>query len=357
MTQTLALFYAAYRELNARKLFWITLIISGLLVGAFAVVGINEKGLTILWWEFQIPGFNSTIIAPGTFYKLLFTGLGVGFWLSWLATILALVSTASIVPDMVSGGSIDILLSKPIGRARLFLTRYATALLFVTIQVSVFTVASFVVIGLRGDVWEPWVLIAIPLVVVFFSYLYCVCALVGVLTRSTIASLLITILFWLLIFGVGSAEGVTLLGKTSSQMVLEYAQEDYEVAEEQGDPTMIEPAEVQLTEAKANHDTWVTAHTWFYWAKIILPKTDETIGLLERVLRKYAGMDSFGAPDENETRRVFGGGGSRVNMRELGDRLQEVIDARSIWWIVGTSLLFEAFILGFACWRFSRRDF
>ena len=357
MIQLIALFHAAYRELNARKLFWISLIISGLLVGAFAIVGLNEKGLTILWWEFQIPGFNSTILPPSVFYKQMFTALGVGFWLSWLATILALVSTSSIIPDMVSGGSIDIMLSKPISRTRLFLIRYVTALLFVTIQVSVFTVASFMVIGFRGGVWEPWVLIAIPLVVVFFSYLYCVCALVGVLTRSTIASLLITVLFWLLIFGVGSAEGITLLGKTSSQMALEYAQEDFEVAFEQGDPTMMSPAETQLAEAQSNNETWVTAHTWFYWAKVTLPKTDETIGLLERFLRQYAGMESFGGPDDNETRRVFGGGGTRINVRELGDRMQEVIDARSIWWVIGTSLLFEVFVLSIACWLFSRRDF
>jgi hypothetical protein len=30
---------------------------------------------------------------------------------------------------------------------------------------------------------------------------------------------------------------------------------------------------------------------------------------------------------------------------------------RSLWWVVGTSLLFEAFILGIGAWIFSRRDF
>jgi hypothetical protein len=30
---------------------------------------------------------------------------------------------------------------------------------------------------------------------------------------------------------------------------------------------------------------------------------------------------------------------------------------RSIWWIVGTSLLFEAAVLGLAAWSFSRRDY
>lgn len=35
---------------------------------------------------------------------------------------------------------------------------------------------------------------------------------------------------------------------------------------------------------------------------------------------------------------------------------QELRD-RSIWWVIGTSLIFEAFILALGSWIFSRRDF
>ena len=62
MTQTLALFLDAYRELNARKLFWITLVISGVVVLAFALIGINEQGLRIIAWDVSIPGLNSTVL-------------------------------------------------------------------------------------------------------------------------------------------------------------------------------------------------------------------------------------------------------------------------------------------------------
>jgi ABC-type transport system involved in multi-copper enzyme maturation permease subunit len=354
MIQTLALFHAAYRELNARKLFWITMVISGLLVVAFAIVGINKTGLTVLWWEFEIPMLNSRVLPPDVFYKQIFAYAGVPYWLAWLATILALVSTSSIVPDMVSGGSIDILLSKPIGRTRLFLTRYCTGLLFVIVQVTVFTLGCFLVIGIRGGAWEPWILIAIPLVVLFFSYLFSMCALVGLLTRSTIASLLVTILFWLFIFGANSAESVTLIGRTSAQMSLEYAQEEFEIAEEDGDPTMIPEVEKNLAEAQDAFDTWDTVYQWFYWTKVILPKTNETIGLLERMLRQNAGMD-IEATEEDENIRVFGP--TRISRREFEQRVQDEIDSRSVTWVLGTSLLFEAFILSFACWRFSRRDF
>ena len=105
MRQTLAIFLDAYRELNSKRLFWITLGLSGLVVLAFAIVGIDDRGLLLLSWHFPSP-INSSIIPADTFYKWLFLGLGIKFWLTWLATILALVSTAGIIPDLVSSGSI-----------------------------------------------------------------------------------------------------------------------------------------------------------------------------------------------------------------------------------------------------------
>jgi len=62
-TQTWAVLVDAYRELNAKKLFWITMGLSLLVVLAFAAVGINEKGMSILWWTMEIEAFNSTIMA------------------------------------------------------------------------------------------------------------------------------------------------------------------------------------------------------------------------------------------------------------------------------------------------------
>src|SRR5215210_1451121 len=77
LIQTGAVFVDAYRELNHRKMFWIVLIISGLVVIAFAGVGIDEKGLYIFGFSLPIP-FNTTMMPRGDFYKLMFDNLGVG---------------------------------------------------------------------------------------------------------------------------------------------------------------------------------------------------------------------------------------------------------------------------------------
>src|SRR5438067_12738664 len=82
--QTAALFADAYRELNAKRLFWITLWLSLAVVVAFAFITITARGIKIFAWE--IPGpFNSSIIPPQTFYKFLFTQFAISWWLGVVA--------------------------------------------------------------------------------------------------------------------------------------------------------------------------------------------------------------------------------------------------------------------------------
>ncbi len=379
--QTWALLVAAYRELNARKLFWLSIVLSGLVVLSIGALGLDENGITIFVWTLESPFFNAAVIAPETFYKLLFSNLGVQFWLGLGATILALVSTAGIIPDLVTAGTIDMMVSKPVGRTRLFLTKYSTGLLFTALQVSVFTVACVLVIGIRGGVWEFGLLIAIPLVVLFYSYLYCVCALVGLLTRSTVASLLLTMIFWFLVFGVQSAEQLVSIGRTASRLELAAITQDLE--EERSHPDGADALEVERLEdelaAQRSHDnTWQLVYAPISLLSTALPKTGETLSLLERSMedvaalpsmreerqaerradrRRERGEDASPRPDDGAgpAGEIFGS--SRVGGRVLEETVAEERASRSELYVIGTSLGFEAFILAIACWRFRRRDF
>lgn len=375
--QTLAIFLDAYRELNAKKLFWFVLLLSALVVAAFAAVGINERGVTVFRWEFELP-FNTTVISRGQFYKLLFTSLGVGFWLTWIATVLALVSTAGIFPDFVTGGSIDLFLSKPISRLRLFLTKYAAGLLFVTLQVTVFSAAAFLVIGLRAGEWIPGLFIAVPVVVAFFSYLYCVCVFVGVLTRSTIAALLLTILFWLLVFGVHATE--LLLLRTSITRQQEIERLDRSVARVEREIADLDAATqpasgpARIPEADAAHRRFLqtrleaakqqregvsnpfhTPHRIFLAVKTVLPKTSETVELLNRWLVRLADLPSAEPEEEQEQGRDAFGRSARNAAAD--EAVARTIRQRSVAWVLGTSLAFEAVVLTLAAWVFCRRDY
>ncbi|NBQ16418.1 MAG: hypothetical protein EBU31_17850, partial [Proteobacteria bacterium] len=92
MTAFIAILVDTYRELASKRLFWLSMALSGLVVLSFALIGINEKGMSILGWTLEIPFINSTLMDASDFYKLAFYALGVRFWLAWLACLLALVA-------------------------------------------------------------------------------------------------------------------------------------------------------------------------------------------------------------------------------------------------------------------------
>jgi len=349
VTQTGAVFIEAYRNLNSKKLFWISLVISVLVVGTFAAVGINEDGIKIVFWQLDDPfALNSNVISPAELYKALFVHFGIGFWLSWIATILALVSTAGIFVDLMTGGSIDLVVSKPIGRLRLFVTQYAAALLFVTLQVTVFTAASFLVLGIRGGAWEPGLFLAIPVMVCFFSYLYSVCVLLGVLTRSTVAALLLTILFWLGVYMFSTAEQTLLMFDTMDKQGVTLT--DLNAGQrgrmpKQEDPPDDEGAD-DARKPEDKNSRWLSrTHDAVYVVKTVLPKTDETIGLLERWLIDMANLEDRPGDDRSE------------KVKELQREIVETIHGRSVAWVVGTSLGFELVILSLAALIFLRRDY
>lgn len=386
MRQTVALLVDAYRELNSKKLFWITLFISLLVVAVYAMFGLNDRGLTFLWWTFDLPMLNTRVMPAEKLYKFMFANIGIPIWLTWAATILALVSTASIIPDFIAGGAIELTLSKPIGRARLFLTKFVTGLLFVGLQVLVFTTACFLVIGLRGGAWELRLFLAVPIVLVFFSYLFSVCAVLGLTTRSTIASLLLTILVWLFFWGVNITDGIFVIQRERTRLNLErttrtvergeaLARREIDKARAEGTPVpgvdaplpsgaadeleafnaLLHGARAERAKAEDSAATWERWSGYVFAAKTILPKTDETIKLLNRYLLTSEDVALF----QPEGARRNGANGELADFGdpEVAKRAERALRGRSIAWVLGTSLLFEAVVLGIGTVIFVRRDF
>ncbi|MDB4508281.1 hypothetical protein N9051_01725, partial [Akkermansiaceae bacterium] len=63
-------------------------------------------------------------------YKWIFESFIVGGWLSWATIILALISCASIYPQMMEEGSAGMLLTKRPSRWVIFFAKYIGSLLF-----------------------------------------------------------------------------------------------------------------------------------------------------------------------------------------------------------------------------------
>jgi len=369
LIQTRALLVDAYRELNARKLFWVSLVLSGVLVIVFALLDLQGRSVTFAGLRLDLPvDFDRTL-----FFKMIFTQFGIGVWLTWAATILALISTSGIVPDLISSGTVELLVSKPIGRARLLLSKFVTGLLFVAMQVSVFSVGCFLAFGLKGVFWEPRLLLAVPIVVLFYSYLFCVCVLLGLLMKSTVSALLVTLLFWLALFVLATAETSLLTARQISSNEVEKLRDEVAAKEastiaamesQGGDVPAADDTEAidranpvlasrrrRLASAEEDLASWSTWADRVLVARAVLPKTGETIGLLERSLIE---MDELNAFNDD----LGGGpGGPPPGTMDAAADVERTLRDRGVWWIVGTSLVFEGVVLAVCCWRFAKRDF
>jgi len=194
-------------------------------------------------------------------------------------------------------------------------------------------------------------------------------------TRSAITALLITLLFWFSLWGMQTAEGMLYQFRTRFEIQAEKSQTRIERMEhrlEAFNPGpddaggLIVRADLQqrLEQEQAERDTVLDAaaslDTWHgptTFMMAVLPKTQLTVELLSRWLKDPDGFSIAAMMRGDMT-----GAGTSSLMRdpidvEMTRRLEKELDSYSPWYIIGTSLGFEALVLAAACVIFVRRDF
>jgi ABC-type transport system involved in multi-copper enzyme maturation permease subunit len=224
----------------------------------------------------------------------LLNGVGAG-----IAIMLGIIVTSFFIPNMMRKGSIDLMLSKPIGRVQLLLNKYLGGLSFMFIFATVTVGSVWLVFGLRSGLWNPKFLLLIPLWTYAFGILYALSTLISVWTRSAIASLLLTLAFngmlWVTATTYNALDGIR---KT--------------------------PLQEQMP-------TWVNPTADFVNA--VLPRTRDLDVITTKLIADVL--------TENDQQKSG-----------IGD-----IEMPSVFGSVGVSFAWIAGMLGLACWRFTRKDY
>lgn len=376
--QTLAILVDSWRLLTSRRLFWITLGINLLVVLAYASVGFSDTGISIGFglFPFESERFRVGAAMAKTLYLSLFSDFIISIWLAWLATGLALISTSSIFPDFLAEGAVDMVLSRPIGRVKVFLLKYAGALLFALLQIGVFCVGAFLAVGWRLDEWKWSIFLAVPIVLLFYSSLYCVNVLVGVITRSPIAALLATGFFWFVLWCVQTGEQFSLQLRLDGETRIEWIGE--RIAGLEGDLSRlaaegknsdndneyervrgtIEQRRTERAERAAIATGAARWHERFRKAQLVLPKNRETTDLISRWVQQgneFTTTDLLLGRDRPRDRGQVDQ--DRFVREETAKRIETYYRSRPWWWVLGTGVLFQICVLAIAAWIFARRDF
>ena len=374
LRQTLAILHDAYRELNSKRMFWVTLLISGVTIAGWAVVSIGPNGLMLAGTEWESP-----FIPPKSEYKFLFSSIVITWWLTWGVLILALISTAGIFPDFLSGGSVDLYIAKPISRLRLFVTKYVCGMLFAFLQVAIFAIVSFFVFGIRAEMWEPRLFLSIPITLCLFSYLYTIAVLLGVFTRSTVATLLLTILIWGLIGGIHFGE-IRMLALTNvferrvERIDDRLAEIDHSPQAQNAGvlksaagmlgirmPRIVTPEKERLLARRENSERWIHVctllHKLTYPLHLILPRTSETADLFDHALMSQDEFLELLNGKKQEMPENFRRQMREEDMFDIPGEIDTIRRSRSTVSIIGSSLAVELLILVVAAGKFCRQDF
>lgn len=119
----------------------------------------------------------------------------------------AIVVTASIIPETFEPGSLNLLLSKPVSRPGLFIAKFIGGCVFISICATYLFSGVWLWLGLALGVWENAILLSIVLYIVVFGIYFSVSTWVGLVYRSTILAIMVTLLFWSACFLVGTSHG------------------------------------------------------------------------------------------------------------------------------------------------------
>ncbi len=109
---------------------------------------------------------------------------------------LAIFSASGFIPNMLEKGNIDLLLSKPISRSQIILGKFSGGVLIVLANIAYLIISIWFLIGVKFGIWNIDFLSSILTITFAFATLYALIILIGILTQSSVLSMMISYLIF-----------------------------------------------------------------------------------------------------------------------------------------------------------------
>ncbi len=288
-------------------------------------------------------------------YVNILEGGVVGSFGSTIAVLISVIITAFFIPNMLRKGTVDLLLVKPIHRWVLLVYKYVGGLAFIFLTTVVAVGGVWLALGLRSGLFPLTFLLFILTLTYFFAILYSVSAFLGVLTRSAIVAILLTIGVWFFLFGVRALHGYFEfrrgMDRTAQALRDRLGDEGIKamqaIAEKGDDRGQPERQGAPRWEDLRFEENWLT-HTVTVLYKV-LPRTGELDQILGRRLNHDLEFgDPWPEPKPEKPPPQLPGNVSLPSLTPPPPSLAEVL---------GVSSAFIAVFLGLSCWWFSTKDY
>lgn len=202
-----ALLFDAYSQVMDNKVFRLLVLTVLTLIAPTFLIGFHPDGISLLfgWKSFTYKEFYGSFGIPMPAYRdvhiaviqgvqrILVESLAGSFGI-----LFCIAATAFFVPRMLERGAADTLFTKPLSRPVLLVSRYFAGLIFVGILAFLLVLGIHLGLLLVSGYSDPGFLWSALTLVYVYALVQTVSVLVGVFTRSSVASILCTVLFFTL---------------------------------------------------------------------------------------------------------------------------------------------------------------
>jgi ABC-type transport system involved in multi-copper enzyme maturation permease subunit len=182
--------------LRRRRLFWLHLWLSAAVVLLYAGIVCHDSGWSI---GFGLKRMDSAWLKHGTPWEGTLHCWTLArimrWWVAGGAVFLSLFATAAVLPETLEPGSAALLVPRARHRSLILAGRFVGSLLYAMLHTVLIVGGLWLAFRWRMGTWYHGFWLAVPVAALLFAPLQAVAMLLGVLTRSATAALLVAILF------------------------------------------------------------------------------------------------------------------------------------------------------------------
>lgn len=182
------LIFSTFKEALEKKIILVIFVV----IALFLLLGLSLLNMD------SVEGMNQILMMQGELeYRAAIIRFEVGLLnqFSFLVVFtLLVVLSASFIPSMLEKGNIDVLLSKPISRIHIIIAKFISVVFFAFIIIAFLISLIWLMVSIKSGIWHFAFLQSIIWFTLIFAVLYSLVLLTGVLTQSTVLSIIINLL-------------------------------------------------------------------------------------------------------------------------------------------------------------------
>lgn len=188
--QFLALVLNTFKEALVKKVLLIIFILFSLIIILIPII-INLDAVEVIPYMLQSdPNFN---------YKEFILKVELAFVSKipfFVLMMIFLVMSSSFIPSLLQKGYIEFILSRPVSRASIIMSKYVAGIIIVFLAMTYIIVPVWLIVSIKTGVWHFKFLLSILWYTFIFASFYPLIILVGLITRSNT----VTLIFNLIVF-------------------------------------------------------------------------------------------------------------------------------------------------------------